>query len=265
MKNIGILFSGGLDSTYLMWKNLKDGNYVKPIYITINNNEVKTKIEKNRVNALIDKFRNEFGYDKVDGLHNVCNFHLTEYYINNLKFVQMPIWIMGLIYSQKVKVDEFQIGYISNDDAVSYIDDFKYIYNSYSSLLCDDVVPIVFPIIKKCKSEIIYELPEDYINLTTSCENPKIINENTQLIEFKMCGNCPACKRILNDDYWNRYALYKELGEVDKINHLYKIYEYGYKVIDNNNNEVVPWPTDGIPIKKRYHQLEIEFPDDNIK
>ena len=38
-----------------------------------------------------------------------------------------------------------------------------------------------------------------------------------------------------------------------------------YKVIDKNNNEVVPWSTNNIHIKEKYHQLEIEFPDNNIE
>lgn len=45
-KKVAILFSGGLDSTYLVWKNLKEGNVVLPIYVEIENNEVKTTMEK---------------------------------------------------------------------------------------------------------------------------------------------------------------------------------------------------------------------------
>lgn len=42
MKKVGVLFSGGIDSTYLIWKNLKEGNYVIPFYVEIINNEKQT-------------------------------------------------------------------------------------------------------------------------------------------------------------------------------------------------------------------------------
>ena len=52
VKRVGVLFSGGLDSTYLVWKNLKEGNTVVPIYLEIANNEDKSKLEKNRIELL---------------------------------------------------------------------------------------------------------------------------------------------------------------------------------------------------------------------
>ena len=51
-KKVGVLFSSGLDSTYLVWKNLKDGNTVVPIYIEIENNKRKTILEKNRIKLI---------------------------------------------------------------------------------------------------------------------------------------------------------------------------------------------------------------------
>jgi 7-cyano-7-deazaguanine synthase in queuosine biosynthesis len=60
MKKVAVLFSGGLDSTYLIWKNLKDGNQVFPIYVEIQNNETKTILEKNRTELLFREFSKEF-------------------------------------------------------------------------------------------------------------------------------------------------------------------------------------------------------------
>ena len=51
-KKIAILFSGGLDSTYLMWKALKAGHDVYPIYIEVRNNEIKSLIEKQQCELL---------------------------------------------------------------------------------------------------------------------------------------------------------------------------------------------------------------------
>ena len=51
-KKVAVFFSGGLDSTYLVWKNLSDGNTVLPVYVEIENNEVKTILEKNRMESV---------------------------------------------------------------------------------------------------------------------------------------------------------------------------------------------------------------------
>lgn len=40
--NILIPWSGGLDSTYLVWKSLKEGHHVNTAYFTIINNHTKT-------------------------------------------------------------------------------------------------------------------------------------------------------------------------------------------------------------------------------
>jgi len=56
MKKVAVLFSGGLDSTYLVWKNLNEGNIVYPIYIEIENNITKTILEKNRIELLYKEF-----------------------------------------------------------------------------------------------------------------------------------------------------------------------------------------------------------------
>ena len=45
MKDILVLASGGLDSTYLIYDNLKKGNNVTALYVTVENNPTKNKSE----------------------------------------------------------------------------------------------------------------------------------------------------------------------------------------------------------------------------
>ena len=60
-----VLFSGGLDSTFLVWKLLKAGHKITTFYVSILNNDIKTKIEKAHRTLLLEKFKNEFGHDKI--------------------------------------------------------------------------------------------------------------------------------------------------------------------------------------------------------
>lgn len=165
-KLVAVLFSSGLDSTYLVWKNLKDGNEVIPIYIEVENNKIKSTIEKNRIKLLYDEFVKEFN------VNGKINIHPIEYSISidiklcrdKLHFHQIPIWILSMLFSQCLGtysrlIEEIQIGYVENDDAIPYLEDIKNIYNSYQ-VISEPLIPLVFPLVKVKKIMIAQELPE---------------------------------------------------------------------------------------------------------
>ena len=240
-KKVGVLFSGGLDSTYLIWKNLKKGNTVVPYYIEIKNNKDKVILEKNRTELILEEFRKEFP-NKVS---NLCVG--MEVDINTccgLKYTQMPIWMLGVLFFQDETIDEFHIGYVCGDDMISYLDDIKGIYDSYK-IFRKHKTKLKFPISKKHKYTLYSKLPEQYLKLTVTCEQPILINNeminfddllpkkitygekfelgkpvetvmlvndieickstNDKIIKYKPCGECDPCKKILNS-YANFYG-----------------------------------------------------------
>lgn len=196
-KRVGVLFSGGLDSTYLVWKNLKEGNTVVPLYIEIQNNGDKPKLEKNRIEVLRTMFNEEFD-NRVEDIRYSLSVEVISS-SDGIHLQQVPIWLMGMLYGQG-ELDELQAGYVANDDAISYLSDIKKIYNSYRTMV-DDLVPLTFPLMKCQKWYIINELPMNYRNLTVTCEGPRIVgDENDEILDYEPCGNCVACKKILNYD-----------------------------------------------------------------
>ena len=178
-KKVAILFSGGLDSTYLVWKNLTDGNEVYPIYIEIENNDKKTMLEKNRIKLLWKEFNNEFHYNKP---LNKSLLHDIQYVLkvnvssreDSLYFKQIPIWMFAMAFLQSLSIDEIQIGYVANDDAISYLSDIQNIYKSFE-VISEPLLPLTFPLVKNQKHQIFRELPIQYRDLIFSCENAKII------------------------------------------------------------------------------------------
>ena len=208
-KKVGVLFSGGLDSTYLVWKNLKDGNTVVPIYIEISNNRVKTVMEKNRIEQLHKRFREEFDDGKVyyDSQLKDIQYALTVDVLateESLYFKQVPIWILGILFSQGLEVDEIQIGYVGNDDAISYLQDIKKIYKSYQSM-SEPLVPLVFPLVKERKYDVAKELPYHYRELIFSCEDARIIgSEDAEVIQYEPCCRCTPCKTIISTEYYGQ-------------------------------------------------------------
>ena len=243
MKNVAVLFSGGIDSTYLVWKNLKDGNHVTPYYIEITNNEKKTILEKNRINHLIREFKNEFGYDKIK---DICvGLEITINKFDGFKYVQMPIWLLGIQYFQDNYIDEFQIGYVCGDDMISYIDDIKNIIKSYNPIKFKETI-IEFPIIKTHKRDIYSELPKKYLDLTITCENPQISDEDyfeytddkfySKVLPYKPCGDCDPCKKIISYDLISYYGNLYENVVNEKL--LKYIRWNGYSFSENFKNDL---------------------------
>lgn len=205
-KRVAVLFSGGLDSTYLIYKNLKEGNYVYPIRVEIVNNVAKSLIEKQRVNLLRDLFNVEFN-NRIDDVNHIFSIDVTGRF-GGLVFKQLPIWLNALLYSDLTKYDEIHLGYVMNDDAISYIDDIKKLFNSTKFLMHENKCKLVFPLTKYDKWTIKDSLPENYRQYVFSCEDPQIstginikinVGENKHNIRhYKPCGYCDPCKKIEN-------------------------------------------------------------------
>lgn len=153
-----VLWSGGLDSTYLIYKNLKEGHTVDAHYVDIENNDNKTKMELKAIDKLNKLFNKEFSNFNYKGtLLRVSVTGVACY--DNLIFKQLPTWIYALQWIGYV--DCIEIGYVINDDAISYIEDIRKIYNSFSSIK-DIIIPIEFPLTKVKKEDEYYNPPEEY-------------------------------------------------------------------------------------------------------
>lgn len=237
-KKVAVLFSGGLDSTYLVWKNLKDGNEVKPVYIEIQNNEAKTILEKNRIELLYKEFENDFNTNE----RKICRINYAvsagvHAYGESLYFKQIPIWIFGMVFLQSLAVDEIQVGYVANDDAISYLNDIQKIYKSYQSI-CEPMIELKFPITKMKKWQMARELPKKYLNLTITCENPTIIgSKNEKFVEYEPCCECDPCKKIISSNYYetHEFPYSYEKGIIRE--YAKSLYSKGYRIIDKNGND----------------------------
>lgn len=244
-KKIGVLFSGGLDSTYLIWKNLKEKNEIFPFYVEILNNKNKTILEKNRIFLLYEQFSKEFK-NKIHEPKNILSITVN-HNTNHLMLKQIPIWILSILFSLNENFDEFQIGYVMNDDGISYINDIKKIYNAYKPIL-DVHTPLIFPLTKMKKDEIVNNLPKKYLNLTVSCEIPKIIGDkNAKILNYKPCGYCEPCKRIINHRYYEKFK--------NDIHDFYKKIE-----IENSKNTILSYEKNGdVKFKKNKYYLTYEL------
>lgn len=183
-----------------MWKNLEEGNTVIPVYLYLNNLEQKSKLEAANIHKLITLFRSRYPGQVESLVTTTLDIGITtRNYAPTRRARHMPIWILTLLYAQDTTYhDEIQMGIIENDDIIplgstetpTYLEHMINIYNSFAPV-CKPLVPLTFPLVNKAKVDIIAELPDEYFNLTVSCERP--IEGNP----VKYCGHCSPCKRLL--------------------------------------------------------------------
>ena len=230
-KNIAILFSGGLDSTYLMWKALSDGHDVYPIYIEIRNNDTKSLIEKQQCELIIKKLNNEFKKDIRLNKTITVDVHNHK----NLGFAQPFLWSTLVNVGLSREISEVQIGYVYGDAVIAYIPEIKKTYNSAKPFIKYQP-KLTFPAIKVHKDDIIYELPRQYRKLIVSCENIQlkkysIINKKTgfKYRFFEPCGDCEICKKIIENNYYGCDETKKNYKSAEKKYNGWKYDEFRYK------------------------------------
>ena len=169
-KTVLLLFSGGLDSTYLLYKNLKEGNSVYAVYNQIRNNDLQYKAELVAIKNIEKYFQKELK-ETNSMISYGSNYELFNGN-NSVLFQQIPGHISTIINFIRKDICEVQIGYTANNDAIPYLDDIKKIYYSYQSLFDHKLPQLRFPLKKLKKWQSYKELPEklkDYICFCPNC------------------------------------------------------------------------------------------------
>lgn len=185
-----MLWSGGLDSTYLLQKNLEKGNQVTAVYVKLENND-QWKAET----AAIEKIYKILYHDFPDQLRLIKGDH---YFVSNiceggLMLQQVPGHIMYLLHHLKSYIDEVQVGYVCGDHAVSFVEDFRKIWRAYAGLFPGDKIQkLTFPLIKTTKEEVWDCLNPKLEPLISFCDHPNRVRGNT----FSACGVCESCVRM---------------------------------------------------------------------
>ena len=216
-KHVMVLFSGGLDSTYLIWKNLKKGNIVKPVYIEIKNNKNKSIVEIQQAKLLVEEFKKEFS-DQIEEFKIVSEFRVNSFR-SIVTFSQPLIWVLSVLFGIEKHYDEINIGYVIGDCAISFLREIRNLYKSTLPFTDEKKLPkLKFPIMKESKYSMLYELPENYVKLITSCEAPVLLkygiklNNNERYRFFEPCGMCEVCKKIKNNNYYNNDSIKLKYG-----------------------------------------------------
>lgn len=178
-----VSWSGGVDSTYLIQKLLKEGYEVLGVYTKILNNEEKTKRELQAIENLYEKYFKFYNFK-----YEIASSIEINYFNSSLTLSQVLPFLTSLIYSSK-NCDRVTIGYIMNDDAISYLSEIKDIWNTFQGINFEKLPILEFPLIKTNKESIINDLEEILLKNVTWCENVKGVLG-------RFCDECVPCKKL---------------------------------------------------------------------
>lgn len=195
-KNILILWTGGLDSTYLLIRNLQKDNKIYTGFVNIGNNEEPMSAEKEARGKLrvdIQKIHNEAKY-KGSWVHPNTDYELnyiTQYSFQDYPYGQLPLFINSIV-SCMDSFDEIQMAFVYNDynNVKGFTKRVRDIYNGYKRLMLDTTIEptmteyaiwhpakLKFPLTKTTKVDeilYIYDLDQKYgthiLENTVHCE-----------------------------------------------------------------------------------------------
>jgi len=211
-KNILQALSGGYDSTYLLIKNLQNGDNVYPIYIHSRFiYPLKQKIELTNVKNLINKLKK-----KYKNLHDLIETQITMSPIDHFFSTQSLTWILCLLREvmknyYSVRYNEVHIGYIKNDCVIDYLPSllnmWKLLFEFTKPFRFYSIPKLCFPLSKYNKKQIIKKIrsyDKNILSLCWTCEKPKIIREsrynNSIELLVEACGLCTPCRKQIKTD-----------------------------------------------------------------
>lgn len=175
------MFSGGLDSTGVFYKLIKDKINLHVHHMNLINIENRNLAESLAVKKICEYMKNLGDFVYSESSHEFPCFD------NNFMYdSDMYNFMAGSICCSDKNITNVALGLTKSDlsSAVSYrISRGKKIFESFSSN-----AKKIYPLADMTKKEIYYYLPEDLRNLTWSCRKPIYDKE-----EIKRCNKCKTC------------------------------------------------------------------------
>jgi len=187
------MFSGGIDSTYVLWDALTSDHddLIHVHHISLRNVENRWKQEADAVERIINylstKQLKPFNYTE-----SIWSFPFTGYFcwdIDIVAFVasQVAQNLSGHVTIYTGGYEDWRQG-LTGVHAI--MKKHAEIANSILAITCrekDVEKKLCKPLIGVKKSEVIKKLPKDLLSLTWSCRKP---------VDEKPCGVCVSCKEL---------------------------------------------------------------------
>lgn len=170
-----VLWSGGLDSTYLLQKLLEDGEKVAAFYVEIKNNVEKTKRERAAIESMVPFFAGKpFSFKPITSI---------EMFAGSVKLrrQQIPFLLFAAIHLR----GPVALGAVKDDDFAGDIPNVVAIVEALNKFRYSPLV-IEHPLLDLTKAEIYERLDPFLRERITFCQNHG----------DDLCGSCKPCLKM---------------------------------------------------------------------
>lgn len=183
-----LLFTGGLDSTYMLYRALQEGP-VDTLYIPGVVGEDKEEAELQARNKIL-------AWLKKHAPHPVRQQITAQpfpIYNNELLTLSQPVaWIFATLKTVDPRIhSEVQLGYLITDQAATFHHEILNAWNNLNALAKHEPVPMRFPLLTRQKPWVHESLPEPLRKMTWTCEFP--VKKTLTAKRWMQCGRCLTC------------------------------------------------------------------------
>lgn len=189
-----VLFSGGLDSTYLMYKHAKEGRQTHHMYLTGGQTARKIECESEAREKILKYFYEH--YPKAcfsehrgsnEGYPVTLNF-ANGYGVSWSQSIAWLICALGAVNPDRHS--SVQVSYVLGDQALQLIETMQTAWKAlWTMAKLGELVPLEFPLKHTTKYNIMQEMPRELYKLTWVCETPRGLDGERQ-----PCGTCYGCE-----------------------------------------------------------------------
>lgn len=216
-----LVFSGGLDSSYMLWRALQQGD-VYTCYIKAMQCQDKIPMELAARKKIIAFFEKNTGNrvlsDTIVDLGNFINVmekdpldgHTRRSW-NNLipdhTFAQAPLWQFGMQFAADgTKHSKVCMGIVMGDQISMHLGDLALAWQHTSAFARYEQVPLEFPLMHHTKDRILKEMPLEIIRDLWICELPVAAGDDQpDDVKFVPCERCAACETMAKTVFiWER-------------------------------------------------------------
>lgn len=225
-----ILFSGGMDSTYLVQRYL-DETDVDTLYVECDPHPLKLKRERWARARLFTLFRKYYQYKVIkDHEHRLVGTYTTH---QRLSGVQQISWLTAaLAVFDERRHHALAIGYVLGDQAPAFRTQYEAFWRAGWTMtrgVLSPVPPLVFPILdyNETKYDVIDRIDKRLVTSTWVCETPEQVRTGAIMrisawqagddadTKIKACGRCRPCRLLKHTvEDWEDNNNQKYMGEV---------------------------------------------------
>lgn len=215
---VGLLYTGGKDSTCRLIELLEQGETVFPIMNLFNSNNLNDKLQRDLCAYQLYHIWKSIGKGELIApiFLTSISYHFGEGGSTGFTQQQHNAYSLSLLNCDILKnLKRIEMCLVMEDQGVSFVDDIKRVYKSCMKFnaidfeLHNKIPPLTFPYIKIVKAVIYnrlhdFERKSGYTLFSPSCQSPYFYipyirkeKDGNFYIEFEYenCGRCASCKK----------------------------------------------------------------------